>query len=194
MHYANVKGILSAKNGINPYRGCTHGCIYCDSRSYCYRILHDFEDVEVKINAPELLDDALSRKRNRVMIATGSMCDPYMPLEAEHKITRRCLEVIERRGFGATLITKSNLVLRDLDLLKKINKKAKCVVQMTITTADEELCRIIEPKVCTTARRIEALKILKENGIPTVVWLTPVLPFINDTEENIRGILEKLSF
>ncbi len=190
MHFATAKGILSAKNGINPYRGCTHGCIYCDSRSDCYQILHDFEDIEVKINAPELLDEALSRKRSRCMIGTGSMCDPYMPAEAGQKITRRCLEVIERRGFGATLITKSDLVLRDLELLKSINKKAKCVVQMTLTTADEALCRIVEPKVCTTASRVETLKVLKENGIPTVVWLTPILPFINDTEENIRNVLE----
>lgn len=189
MHYVNAKGILSARNGMNIYRGCTHGCIYCDSRSTCYQINHDFEDIEVKQNAPELLDDALRRKRKKCMIGTGSMCDPYMHCEEKLGLMRRCLEVIEKYSFGATLITKSSRVLRDLDLLKSINKKAKCVVQMTLTTYDEDLCKILEPKVCTTRERFETLKTLRDNGIPTVVWITPLLPFINDTEENLCGIL-----
>ena len=189
MHFVNAKGILSAKNGMNIYRGCTHGCIYCDSRSDCYQIKHDFEDVEVKINAPQLLEDALRRKRKRCMVGTGSMCDPYMHCEKELGLTRSCLEVIDRLGFGVTLITKSDMVLRDLDLLCSINKKAKAVVQMTLTTYDEHLCRIIEPNVCTTKKRYETLKIMQENNIPTVVWLSPVLPFINDTRENLLGIL-----
>lgn len=190
MHYAVAKGILSPKNGMNIYRGCTHGCIYCDSRSVCYQMKHDFEDVEVKINAPELLADALGRKRRKCMIGTGSMCDPYQPLEKELGLMRRCLEIIESRGFGATLISKSDLFLRDLDLLRRINEKSKCVVQMTLTTFDEELCRILEPNVCTTRERFAALEVLKSEGIPTVVWLAPLLPFINDTEENLRGVLD----
>jgi DNA repair photolyase len=189
MHFVNAKGILSAKNGMNIYRGCTHGCIYCDSRSTCYQIKHDFEDIEVKQNAPALLEGALRRKRNKCMIGTGSMCDPYMHCEEQLGLTRKCLEIVHKYGFGFTLITKSNRVLRDLDLLKSINKKTKCVVQMTLTTYDENLCKILEPNVCTTRERFEALKILRDNGIPTVVWLTPLLPFINDTEENLRGIL-----
>ncbi|MGI6192365.1 MAG: radical SAM protein [Christensenellales bacterium] len=189
MHYADVKGILSAKNGMNLYRGCTHGCIYCDSRSACYRITHDFEDVEVKRNAPELLEAALRKKRSRCMISTGSMCDPYLPIEKTERLTRRCLELIDRYGFGFAVLTKSDLVLRDLDLLKSVHQKAKCVVQMTLTTFDEGLCRILEPRVCTTKRRFEVLKTLQREGIPTVVWLSPVLPFINDTEENLFGIL-----
>lgn len=189
MHFVDVKGILSAHNGMNIYRGCTHGCIYCDSRSTCYQMKHDFEDIEVKQNAPELLEDALRRKRRKCMIGTGSMCDPYMHCEEKLGMTRKCLEIIDRYGFGVTLITKSDRVLRDLELLKSINKKSKAVVQMTLTTYDEELCRIVEPAVCTTKRRYETLKILRDNGIPTVVWLSPVLPFINDTEENLRGIL-----
>ena len=189
MHYKDVKGILSAKNSMNLYRGCTHGCIYCDSRSTCYQMDHDFEDVEVKRNAPELLEAALRRKRSRCMIGTGSMCDPYLPVENSEHLTRRCLELIERYGFGFSVITKSDLLLRDLDLMKKINEKTKCVVQMTLTTFDEDLCRILEPNVCTTARRAEVLRILRDEGIPTVVWLSPILPFINDTEENLRGIL-----
>jgi DNA repair photolyase len=151
---------------------------------------HDFEDIEVKRNAPVLLEDALRRKRTPCMIGTGSMCDPYLPLERELQLTRTCLEIIERHGFGATVLTKSDLVLRDLELLKRLNEKSKCVVQITLTTADEDLCGILEPHVCTTKRRAEVLGILHEAGIPTVVWLSPTLPFINDTEENLRGVLD----
>lgn len=190
MHKVNVKGILSAKNGMNIYRGCLHGCIYCDSRSLCYQMNHKFEDIEVKANAVGLLENTLRRKRNKCMIGTGAMSDPYMPIEEKLGNMRKCLEVIERYGFGVTMITKSTKVLRDLDLLKKINEKSKCVVQMTLTTYDEDLCRIVEPNVETTYERFRALEILRDNGIPTVVWLCPILPFINDTEENIRGILE----
>lgn len=190
MHEVNVKGILSVKNGMNIYRGCLHGCIYCDSRSLCYQMKHKFEDVEVKANAVGLLENTLRRKRNKCMIGTGAMSDPYMPIEEKLGNMRKCLEVIERYGFGVTMITKSTKVLRDLDLLKKINEKSKCVVQMTLTTYDEDLCRIVEPNVETTYERFRALEILRDNGIPTVVWLCPILPFINDTEENIRGILD----
>lgn len=190
MHYTKVKGILSQNNGMNLYRGCTHGCIYCDSRSNCYQMNHEFEDIEVKENAIELLENTLRRKRKRCMIGTGSMSDPYMPLEAQLEYTRKALLLIEKYGFGATLITKSDRVLRDLDILKRINQKTKAVVQMTLTTADEALCKLIEPNVSTTKQRFESLKILRDNNIPTVVWLCPVLPYINDTEDNIRRILD----
>ncbi len=190
MHYKEVKGILSAHNGINLYRGCTHGCIYCDSRSKCYNMQHDFEDVEVKSNAIELLEQSLKRKRNRCMIGTGAMTDPYMPIEGQLEMTRKSLELINHYDFGLAIQTKSDLILRDLDLLKSINEKTKCVVQMTLTTYDESLCKIIEPNVCTTKRRAEVLKILRDHGIPTIVWLTPILPFINDTEDNLNGILD----
>lgn len=123
------------------------------------------------------------------MIGTGAMSDPYMPIEKELQYVRKSLELANKYGFGFTVITKSNLILRDLDLLKKINEKTKCVVQITLTTFDEELCKKIEPNVSTTKERFEVLKILQEAGIPTVVWLCPILPFINDTEENLRGIL-----
>lgn len=189
MHYAKVKGILSAKNGMNLYRGCSHGCIYCDSRSRCYQMNHDFEDIEVKENAIELLENALRSKRKKCMIGTGAMSDPYLPLESQLAYTRKALSLVYDYGFGVTLITKSDLVLRDLDLLKKINEQTKCVVQMTVTTHDEALCRKLEPGVCTTRARFAALKKIREAGIPTVVWLCPILPFINDTEENIAGIL-----
>lgn len=190
MHNVQVKGILSAQNGMNIYRGCTHGCIYCDSRSSCYQMKHDFEDIEIKTNATELLETALRKKRKKCMIGTGSMCDPYIHLEEKLCNTRKCLEIINSYGFGLAIQTKSARILRDLDLLIKINKKAKCVVQMTLTTYDEALCRLIEPNISTTKERFEVLKIMRDNGIPTVVWLSPILPFINDTEENIRGILE----
>lgn len=191
MYNVQVKSILSAQNGMNMYRGCTHGCIYCDARSTCYQIHPDrpFEDIEVKANAAVLLEQALRRKRKKCMIGTGGMCDPYLPEEKNLKLTRRCLELIDEYGFGLAIQTKSDLILRDLDLLKRIHQKTKCVVQLTLTTYDEELCRKIEPNVCTTKRRAEVLNIMRDEGIPTVVWMTPILPFINDTEENIRGIL-----
>jgi len=190
MHFVSAKGILSAGNGMNVYRGCTHGCIYCDSRSRCYHIEHDFEDIEVKQNAPQLLENALRRKRHKCMISTGAMCDPYMHCEEEVGLTRQCLQLIDRYGFGLSIQTKSDRILRDLPLLKSIHQKSKCVVQMTLTTADDQLCQIIEPNVCPTSRRAEVLRILRNEGIPTVVWFSPVLPFINDTEKNVRGILD----
>ncbi|MBQ8400701.1 MAG: radical SAM protein [Clostridia bacterium] len=190
MHYITAKSILSPRNGMNLYRGCTHGCIYCDSRSACYRMEHDFTDIAVKQNAPALLEDALRRKRKKCMIGTGAMCDPYMPLEKELRLTRRCLEIIDRHGFGVSVQTKSSLVLRDLDLFLSIHEKTKAVVQMTLTTADENLCRILEPDVCTTMERYRTLKQFQKHGIPTVVWLSPILPWINDTEDNLIPLLE----
>ena len=176
---------------MNIYRGCTHGCIYCDSRSLCYHFTHPFEDVEVKANAPELLEKALKSKRKKCMIGTGSMSDPYMHCEQELRLTRRCLEIIYDRGFGAAVQTKSDRILDDIDLLDKINRKTKCVVQMTLTTYDDDLCAVLEPNVCNTRRRIDVLEQMKLRGIPTVVWLTPILPFINDTEENVTKILNE---
>ena len=193
MHFTDAKGILTGgkgQYGMNIYRGCSHGCIYCDSRSKCYQFTHAFEDIEVKQNAPELLEQALKTKRQKAMIGTGSMSDPYMHCEEQLGLTRKCLEIICRYGFGAAVQTKSDRILRDIGLLEEINRKAKCVVQITLTTWDDELCRIIEPNVCNTKRRIEVLEAMKERGIPTVVWLTPILPFINDTPENITAILE----
>ncbi|MEA4811483.1 MAG: radical SAM protein [Anaerolineaceae bacterium] len=189
MHYAEYKTILSPKNGVNLYRGCTHGCIYCDSRSACYQMKHDFEDVQVKRRASQILEAELRRKRKPCMIATGAMYDPYIPLENKFELTRQSLALILKYKFGVALQTKSAGVLRDLALLKAIHAQTKAVVQMTLTTYDEDLCRILEPHVSTTADRFEALLALKQAGIPSVVWLCPLLPFINDTEENLLGIL-----
>ena len=190
MHYVTAKGILSAGNGMNLYRGCQHGCIYCDARSRCYQMDHPFEDIEVKENALTLLEDALKRKRRPCMIGTGAMSDPYIPLESQLQMTRKALGLIEKHGFGVAIQTKSHRILRDLDLLESINSRAKTVVQMTLTTCDEDLCRILEPNVSTTAERVAALKGFRDAGIPTVVWMCPILPFLNDTPENIRGIVE----
>ena len=193
MHFVDAKGILSGSGGyygMNLYRGCSHGCIYCDSRSACYQFTHPFEDIEVKRNAPELLEAALRSKRRPCMIGTGSMSDPYMHCEESLRLTRRCLELLLRYGFGAAIQTKSDRILQDIELLDAINRKARCVVQMTLTTWDDELCGIVEPNVCSTKRRVEVLAELQRRGIPTVVWLCPILPFLNDTEENIRAILD----
>ncbi|NLO41007.1 MAG: radical SAM protein, partial [Ruminiclostridium sp.] len=179
MHYAEYKTILSPQNGMNLYRGCSHGCIYCDSRSVCYQIKHDFEDIEVKQNAVVILEEQLKRKRQPCMISTGAMSDPYIPLEQELQLTRQCIELIERYGFGLAIQTKSARILRDMDLLTAINKKTKCVVQMTLTTYDETLCRILEPNVSTTAERFAVLETFRDAGTPAVVWLSPILPFIN---------------
>ena len=190
MHYADRKTILSPKNGMNIYRGCTHGCIYCDSRSKCYQMDHDFEDIEVKRDAPRILEEELKRKRKRCMISTGAMCDPYMHIEEELQMTRQCISLAERYGHGLAILTKSDRILRDLDILKAINAKSRCVVQMTLTTYDDRLCKILEPNVSVTSERFRVLETMRDAGIPTVVWLCPILPFINDTEENLRGLLD----
>ena len=194
MHFVDAKGILTSNNGMhgmNIYRGCSHGCIYCDSRSKCYQFTHAFEDIEVKQNAPELLEKALKSKRKKCMIGTGSMSDPYMHCEEALGLTRQCLEIIKKYEFGLAIQTKSDRILRDIDILDEINRSAKCVVQITLTTYDDNLCQILEPNVCNTKRRIEVLEEMQKRGIPTIVWLTPILPFINDTEENVTSILEE---
>ena len=192
MHFVDAKGILNKNGGfcgMNVYRGCTHGCIYCDGRSNCYQLKHKFEDIEVKQNAPELLEAALKSKRKKCMVGTGSMSDPYMHCEEELGLTRKCLEIISKYEFGLAIQTKSDRILRDIDILEEINRKAKCVVQITLTTFDDKLCSILEPCVCNTKRRIEVLAEMQKRGIPTIVWLTPILPYINDTEENVGQIL-----
>ena len=179
MHFVDAKGILTGKDGyygMNIYRGCTHGCVYCDSRSTCYHFT-------------QLLEQALRSKRKKCVIATGAMSDPYMHCEEQLRLTRQCLQIILDHGFGAAVQTKSDRILQDIDLLEQISRTAKCVVQITLTTYDDELCSILEPHVCNTKRRIEVLEEMQKRGIPTIVWLTPILPFINDTEENIRAIL-----
>jgi DNA repair photolyase len=174
---------------MNISRGCVHGCIYCDARSRCYNMEHEFEDVEIKTNAPELLEGAIRKKRKRCMIGTGAMSDPYIPITENLNNIRSCLEIIEKYGFGLAIQTKSNLIIRDLELLKRINNNAKCIVEITLTTYDERLCKILEPNVSTTKERFDVLKIMRDNNIQTIVWLSPILPYITDTKENILGLL-----
>ncbi|MCQ2595938.1 MAG: radical SAM protein [Treponemataceae bacterium] len=192
MQFIQAKTILSSGGGtgMNVFRGCTHGCIYCDARSKCYHTPEPFENIEVKANAPRLLEETLKRKRKKCMIGTGSMTDPYLHAEAELKITRQCLEICQKYGFGATVHTKSDMVLRDFDILQKINTQTKAVIQTTLTTFDDNLSKLIEPNIAPTSRRFEVLMEAKRANIPTVVWLTPILPFINDSGENLAGILE----
>ncbi len=174
---------------MNLYRGCQHQCIYCDSRSECYQIEDFNHDVLVKVNAVELLQRELQGKRVIGTIGTGSMNDPYMPLEAETKLTRRALEVIAAQGFPVHVITKSDLVLRDLDLLKKIASQSYAAVSFTVTTADDALARLLEPGAPVSSARLAALHILSEAGILAGITLMPVLPFIEDFLGNIQQIV-----
>ena len=189
MHYKRYKTILSPKNGLNLYRGCTHGCIYCDSRSACYQMNHAFEDIEVKEDAIEILRSQLQKKRHPSMISTGAMTDPYLHLEEKLGLTRQALELVEELGFGITLLTKSDRILQDLDLIQRINEKTKAVVQVTLTTSDDFMAAKIEPRVSVTSKRIRILQECQKRGIPTVVWLGPLLPFLTDTKENVVALL-----
>src|SRR5512136_875013 len=168
------------KYTMNLYRGCQHQCIYCDSRSECYQI-ENFADILIKANAIDLLRKELARKRVRGTVGTGSMNDPYMPLEATVNLTRRALEVIAEFRFPVHIITKSALVLRDLDLLKEIGR-LYAAVTFTITTYDDGLSKMLEPGAPVSSRRLAAMQTLSAAGILTGVALMPVLPFIEDTE------------
>jgi DNA repair photolyase len=189
---ARVKGpddCFGLYYNMNLYRGCQHQCIYCDSRSECYQI-EDFDhDVLVKANAIELLRRELAGKRVVGTIGTGSMNDPYMPLEKDIRLTRRALEVIAESGFPVHVITKSDLVVRDMDLLEEISRKTYAAVTFTITTADDSLSKKLEPGAPVSSRRLAALQALSLRGILTGITLMPVLPFIEDTEENIHAIV-----
>ena len=174
---------------MNIYRGCQHGCIYCDSRSECYRI-ENFDDITIKINAPKLLDKELRSKRKKGTIGTGSMSDPYIPLEKEYELTRQCLEIIGKFRFPVHITTKSNLILRDIKILKKINELYASVA-ITITTTDDILAKKIEPNAPLPSDRLEALSILSSVGIRTGIVMMPLLPYIQDSKDNIVKIVEK---
>lgn len=173
---------------MNLYRGCSHGCIYCDSRSNCYHI-DNFDTVRSKENALSILENELSKKKEKGVIGIGSMSDTYNPKEQDYEITRNALKLISKYNFGASIDTKSDLILRDLDLLKEINSKNNLIVKFTITTADDALSSIIEPKVCPSSKRFEAIRKLSNNGIFVGIMMNPVLPFITDSEENIKEIV-----
>nr|WP_319397939.1 radical SAM protein [uncultured Carboxylicivirga sp.] len=173
---------------LNLYRGCSHACIYCDSRSSCYQI-QNFDTIQIKGNALELLHKELRSKRKRGTISFGSMNDCYMPLEAKQQLTRKALEIVAHHKFPVHIITKGTLVTRDIDLLKEISK-VYAAVSITITTADDDLAKRIEPHAPSSSERFNALKQLREAGIYAGITLMPILPFINDTVENIAQLVE----
>lgn len=185
----DAKGIVLPNKTFNLYKGCSHGCIYCDSRSSCYQI-DDFDRVKVKKNAIVILSKELASKKTKSILRTGAMSDPYVHLERKLEVTRKSLELIYHYGFGINVLTKSDLILRDIDLYEKINKRYKAIVQMTITTMDDTLARKIEPNVTLPSERMKALKRFSDLGITTGIWMTPLLPFISDTKENITRIVK----
>lgn len=174
---------------MNLYRGCCHGCIYCDSRSECYHI-ENFDTVRAKENCIEILRNELRRKVRTGIIGTGSMSDPYNPFEEKEEITRKALMLIDAYNFGVTVITKSDLITRDIDIYKDIAKHSPVLCNMTVTTADDNLCRKIEPNVCLSSERFEALAKMSEAGLKVGITLTPVLPFVTDNEENLLTIVK----
>lgn len=177
------------KYNMNLYRGCQHQCIYCDSRSECYR-LGDLAEIRVKTNALELLDDVLPRKRVRGTIGFGSMNDPYMPVELEHKLGRGALEIIRHHQFPVHILTKSDLVIRDLDLLSEISR-VYAAVSFTITTVDDDLAAKVEPGAPRPTARYQAMRKLADAGVLTGVTMMPILPFLEDDPDNIRQIVQK---
>lgn len=173
---------------MNIYRGCCHGCIYCDSRSECYRI-DQFDRVRAKENALQTIRNDLRRKVRSGIVGTGAMSDPYNPFEEELQLTRHALELLSAYGFGSAIATKSDLILRDLDILKEIQEQSPVLIKMTITTSDDKLCKQIEPGVCPSSQRFAALQTIAQNGIFCGILLMPVLPFLEDNEENVLSIV-----
>lgn len=200
MEYIPAKTLISNYNkdnwwfginyNMNIYKGCSHGCIYCDSRSECYG-LENFDRIRAKKDAIQIITNELRKKRKKGIIGTGAMSDPYNPFEKEMMLTRDALKEINNFNFGIAIATKSDLVLRDIDILKKIKSHSPTLIKITITTFDDELCKRIEPNVCVTSKRFKAIKELSNNGIFTGILLMPILPFINDNEENIVQIVRK---
>lgn len=186
--HGSMSDFFYADWNMNLYRGCSHGCIYCDSRSVCYQIDH-FDIVRPKENALVLLQQELSGKRKAGVITMGSMSDAYNPMEKELHLTRQALELIRKHRFGAAFTTKSALCVRDASLLADISQNAPVCARMTVTCADDTLCKKIEPRVSVTSERFAAIRTLAEHGVFSGVWLNPLLPLLTDTEENIRQIV-----
>ena len=191
MHYKEVKAILSPQNGLNIYRGCTYDCMYCDARSACHRMDHEFGDIEVKAHAVDMLEYALKKKRTRSMIQIGASSEPYLPLEEELQLVRRCLNQIERFDFGLVLHTNSTLALRDIDILDKINRKTKCVLIVRVFTCDQKLSEKLEPGTAAPQERFLLIQRMTERGIPVIASISPILPYINDSVENIQAVMEE---
>lgn len=190
MHYKEVKAILSPQNGLNIYRGCSYDCMFCDARSACHRLDHAFDDIEVKDHAVDMLENTLKKKRTRSMIQIGASSEPYLPLEQELQLIRRCLNQIERFDFGLVLHTKSLLALRDMDVLTKIHRKTKCVVVVRVFTHDGTLSERLEPGTASPEERFSLIRTFAEQGIPVIANISPILPYINDSEDGMRQLLE----
>lgn len=176
--------------GMNIYKGCCHGCIYCDSRSNCYQII-EFDRVRIKENSTEIIKKELKSKKTKGVVGTGAMSDPYNPFEEKFMLTREALKAVDENRFGISIATKSDLIMRDIDILKRIQSHSPTIIKITITTYDDNLCKKIESNVCPTSKRFEALKELSDNEIYAGVLLMPILPFINDNEDNIKNIIKK---
>ncbi|MCY6959919.1 SPL family radical SAM protein [Clostridium brassicae] len=199
MKYVPAKTIISGytdKNSwfginynMNIYKGCCHGCIYCDSRSECYRI-DNFDEVKAKDNALLLIARELKSKRRKGIIGTGSMSDPYNPFEQEYCLTRGALKLINTYGFGVSIATKSDLITRDLDILKKIQRHSPVLTKITITTYNDDMCKKIEPNVAVSSKRFKVIKELSKEDIFVGILLMPVLPFLEDNAENIKRIVQ----
>ena len=202
MEFIQAKSILSKSSSgdkwfgidynMNLYRGCSHGCIYCDSRSDCYRI-EDFDRVRGKADALAILEKELSKKKQKGVIGIGTMSDPYNPCEKHYMQTREALKLIEKYGFGVSIETKSDLILRDLDILEKISHKNNVILKFTITTPHDNLSKVIEPNVCASSKRFQAVKECSDRGLFTGILLTPVLPFITDKKEDIKELIKLAS-
>ncbi|MFB0920736.1 MAG: radical SAM protein [Oscillospiraceae bacterium] len=188
--YSEQNSWFGCNYNMNIYKGCCHGCIYCDSRSECYGV-EDFDEVRTKENALDTIERELRSKRRTGVIGTGAMSDPYNPFEKELELTRGALELIDRYGFGVAIATKSNLIVRDIDILRKIAQHSPVLIKLTVTSIDDELCRRLEPRAPLSSARVEALKKLSDAGLFAGVLLMPVLPFIEDTEKNIAAIVER---
>ena len=202
MEFIPAKTILQKSTGgdnwfgidynMNLYKGCCHGCIYCDSRSDCYRV-ENFDTVRAKKDGLQLLEKELQSKRKKGVVGIGAMSDTYNPFEKRYEITRNALQLLRKYGFGVSVETKSDLIVRDRNVFKEINRQQSVILKLTITTADDGLSKVIEPNVCTSSARFEAMKQLSESGLFVGTLLTPILPFITDTEENIKQIV-RLSY
>lgn len=200
MKYIEAKSIVSSYQGnnswfginynMNIYKGCPHGCIYCDSRSECYGI-EEFDAVRAKLNSTAIIRKDLKSKRKKGVVGTGAMSDPYNVFERKYEYTREALKLIDEFGFGIGIATKSSLITRDIDILKRIKTHSPVIIKITITTYDDKLCDKIEPNVSLSSKRFQALKMLSDEGIYAGILLMPILPFINDTEENIVNIVRK---
>jgi DNA repair photolyase len=187
--YSSNNSWFGANYNMNIYKGCSHGCIYCDSRSECYRV-DTFDTVRAKQNALLLIDRELTSKRKTGVVGMGAMSDPYNPQEEGFRFTRGALELLNRHHFGVVIATKSDLIVRDIDILREIASHSPVLVKVTITTADDDLRKKIEPNGASTGDRFTAIKRMSEKGVFSGVLLMPVLPFINDTIENITTLVK----